>query len=378
MRIGFDIRPFLRDETGVGVYFKNLLFSLARIDKENEYFLFSSSMKDRLPQSKIPQFEKMRLKDFRYPVRVVNFFLYRFGWPRLDDFFRTELDLTHSPHPLLLSTRGRKIVTVHDLFFLDFPERVDKDARKVFRKRIEHSLHNADGVLSVSRFTAGQVIQRFSVDQRKVKVVYHGINRRLWRDVSDEEIAKTKKKWGLPSSYLLFVGALEPRKNIGNLLRAFKLILEKRPQVFLVLLGPEGLDSEAVRKEIKELDLRFRVKRIGYVAENELRCIYRSATVFVFPSLWEGFGLPLLEAMASGLPIAASEKTAIPEVAADAALYFNPEETEDIADKVIRILENEDLRRTLVSLGNKRIENFDWERTAGETLDFYREVVSGK
>src|SRR4030042_1056628 len=121
MRIGFDLRSFLKEETGVGVYFRNLLRELAAVDRENEYFLFSSSWKDRFPPERLPGFARQRFRDFRLPVRLVNFLWYRIGWPTLDSFFRARLDLTHSPVPLHLPTRGRKVITVCDLFFLEPP-----------------------------------------------------------------------------------------------------------------------------------------------------------------------------------------------------------------------------------------------------------------
>jgi glycosyltransferase involved in cell wall biosynthesis len=375
MRIGFDVRPFLKKETGVGVYMKNLLFSLSRTDVENEYYLFSSSLKDRLPRSKIPRFKRGRVSDLRCPVKAVNFLWYRIGWPPLDDFFGTELDLTHSPHPLVLPTKGKKIVTVHDLYFMDFPERTQSEAGKIFRKKIGISLCKAEGVVCVSQFTARQVSERFPLDRNKVIVIYHGIDKEIWRDVSDEEIEKIKQKLKLPFPFLLFVGALEPRKNLLNLLTAFKVIRERGFHVYLVLAGPDGLESENIQRRIEELGLGAWVRRVGHCMDKELMCIYRSASAFVFPSLCEGFGLPLLEAMASDLPIAASKTTAIPEVAGDAAVYFDPEDTEDMADKIIQTIEDEETRQTLISKGRKRIKNFDWSKTASETLVFYRKVV---
>ena len=120
MRIGFDVRPFLKEETGIGIYFKNLLFSLSQIDQDNEYYLFSSSFKDRFLTHKIPPFSRMRFRDFPIPVKAVSFFWNKLGWPPLDYFFKTGLDLTHSPSPLILPTKGKKVITVYDLFFMDF------------------------------------------------------------------------------------------------------------------------------------------------------------------------------------------------------------------------------------------------------------------
>lgn len=371
MRIGYDVRPFLKEETGVGVYFKNLLAHLALIDALNEYFLFSSSWKDRFPEDKIPPFQKKKFRDVRFPVKAVNFFWYRFGWPPLDMFFRTELDLTHSPGPLLLPTKGKKIVTVHDFFFLDSPGKADEDARIHFVKNVRKSLREADGILTFSLFMRNDIMERFDVEEDKVKVIYHGLDSRFCEKIPPEDIEKTRQKYNLPQRFLLFVGAIEPRKNLLKLVDALKIIHIHHGEVHLVLAGRMGGDYSNLRQRAKEINVERWVKFLGYIPERDLTHLYRLASLLVFPSLCEGFGFPLVEAMASGLPVAASLNSALPEVGGDAALYFRPDNPESIAEKVGAILENEGLRRDLVTKGLKRSLDFDWNRTARETLDFY-------
>lgn len=375
MRIGFDVRPFLKEETGVGIYFKNLLFSLSRIDHSNEYYLFSSSLKDRFSSAKIPLFAKKRFRDFPFPVALVNFFWYRLCWPPLDYFFLTKLDLSHSPTPLILPTNGKKIVTVYDLFFVDFPHIADKETREIFFPRIKESLHAADGIVTISHFTKKRLMEKFAVDKNKVKVVYLGINHKYWDDVSSDGLAKTESRYALPSSFILFVGAIEPRKNILNLIKAFKIIHKNHKRVHLLLVGRKGEEYKKVKKEIKRQSLESRVKMLGYVPEVDLKNLYRLASVLVFPSFCEGFGLPLLEAMVSGLPLVTSRTSAITEIAQDAGLYFSPEDPEEIADKTLLALKDESLCNTLIQRGKKRALDFNWEKTAGETLSFYNEIV---
>jgi glycosyltransferase involved in cell wall biosynthesis len=374
MRIGFDVRPFLKEETGVGIYFKNLLFELAQIDHSNEYFLFSSSWKDRFLLEKIPSFEKMEFRDFHLPVKAVNFFWFKIGWPPLDFFFKTGLDLTHSPTPLLLPTKGKKIVTVYDLFFMDFPDKTDRETRKNFLKKTKKALEKADGIITISQFTKSALLERFNLEEKKVRVIYLGLDQKFRQDISFEELDRIRKKIGFPS-FILFVGALEPRKNIGNLIEALKIIHREYKKIFLVLVGRKGQDYNRVIEKIAQNGLEQWVKLPGYLPDDEVRILYRLASVFAFPSSHEGFGLPLLEAMASGLPIAASQVTALPEIAQDAALYFRPENPEDIAEKIIALMKNEGLRKTLVARGRKRVLDFEWGRTAVETLNFYHSVA---
>lgn len=374
MRIGVDIRPFLKEETGVGILFKNLLFALAGIDKDNEYFLFSSSFKDRFEPKKIPPFKRGRFIDCRIPVKAVNFAWYHLKWPSLDLFFRTKLDITHSPVPLILPTRGKKIVTVYDLFFLENPMLTDRESRKNFTGRIGASLKKADGVMTISYESRNRILHHFPEIDNKLKVIYPGIDQKFWADEKTAEKEFLRSEQNLPSSFLLFVGATETRKNLINLLQAYSLVREKYSSLSLVLAGRRGEDHSRVLDKIRELKLESSVKIISYVDESRLRYLYNVAELFVFPSWHEGFGLPLLEAMACGLPAAVSKTGALPEVGGDAALYFDPENPEDMAEKIIILLEDNSIRQRLITAGKKRIAFFSWEKTAIDTLEFYKSV----
>ena len=397
MRLGFDLRPFLKLETGVGVYFRNLLFELARLDAENEYYLFSASWKDRFPPEKVPPFKHSRFRDLRWPVKAVNIGWYRFGRPSLDSIFGVRLDLTHSPTPLPLPTRGRKIVTVCDLFFMDYPGKADAEARRHFLKRTEVSLRRADGVVTISEFTKLALLDRFELDEAKIKVTPLGLSRSFQAspapppsvptaprtsavpaevgDPAGDPVGATLRKYGLPGEFLLFVGATEARKNLPRLIEALAIVHRKFRPVPLVLVGRQGGDHARLMAEIRARGLEAWVRLPGYLPEAEVGAFYRAASGFVFPSTCEGFGLPLLEAMAGGLPAAVSGVSALPEVGGDAALYFRPEDPEDIAAKIIRLLSDEDLRTTLRARGRERARAFTWEKTASETLAFYRTVL---
>jgi glycosyltransferase involved in cell wall biosynthesis len=376
MRLGFDLRPFLRFETGVGVYFRNLLFELARVDAENDYYLFSASWKDRFPPDKVPPFKHLHFRDLRWPVKAVNLGWYRFGRPSLDSIFRARLDLTHSPTPLPLPTRGRKIVTVCDLCFMDDPATADAEARRHFLKRTEASLQRADGITTISEFTKRALLDRFGLDEAKIKVTPLGLSRPFQDGlIPSGDLAAILRKYGLPAEFLLFVGATEARKNLPRLIEALAVVHRKYRPVPLVLVGREGGDHARVLAEIKARGLEAWVRLPGYLPEPEVGALYRAASGFVFPSTCEGFGLPLLEAMASGLPAAASGVSALPEVGGDAALYFRPEDPEDIADKIVRLLTDGDLRNTLRARGRERARAFTWDKTAAETLAFYRTVL---
>lgn len=377
MRLGYDLRPFLREETGVGTYLKNLLFHLARADTANEYFLLSSSWKDRFPAEKIPPFARMKRHDLRIPVTLLNSLWQKRRWPPLDLFFRAKLDLTHSAAPLLLPTRGKKVITVHDLFFMDFPELAGEEAGRTFFRLAAASFRDADGILTFSNFTSIELISRFALDEKKIKVVYHGVDARFFEEVGAAELKATRKRCNLPPAFLLFVGAQVPRKNLVRFLEAMKIVHLHGIRIPLVLVGPDGEDTEAIRRRAEKLGLGHWVISTGYLEDEDVRRVYRLATAFVFPSLCEGFGLPLVEALASGIPVAASLNSAIPEVCRDAAVYFQPESAESMAEKVVAVIEDEELRKKLIAKGKERARDFSWDKAAAETLGFYERVVQG-
>lgn len=378
MRLGFDVRPFLREETGVGTYLRHLLFHLAAIDKANEYFLFSSSWRDRFPAEKIPPFERLTFRDRRLPVRLLNWLWQRRRFPTLDHFFGTDLDLTHSATPLILPTRGKKFVTVHDLFFMDYPEQAGEEAGRVFFRLAAASFRDADGLVTPSNATAVEVISRYEVDEKKIRVIPHGLDSRFLEDVPASELKAARKRCNLPPSFLLFVGTQAPRKNLVRFVEALKIIHLRGLKIAFVLVGPPGEDSAAIRAKAASLGIGHWVMMAGYVEEIEIRNIYRLATAFVFPSLCEGFGLPLVEAMASGLPVATSQVSAMPEVCRDAAVYFRPDSAESMAEKVASVIEDEDLRKRLIARGRERAREFKWEKVAADTLGFYEAVVKGQ
>lgn len=375
MRIGFDLRPFLRQETGVGVYFRNLLFALAGLDREDEFYLLSASWKDRFAPEKIPPFARKTFRDLRWPVRLVDALWYGRQWPTLDAIFGVKLDLTHSPAPLPLPTKGRKIVTVCDLFFLDEPGRADPGARRHFLKRTEAALGRTDGIIAISEYTKSALLERFDLDAKKIRVTHLGVEEARRMPPDRASVERTRKALGLPSEFLLFVGASEPRKNLPALIDALAIIHEKNVKIPLLIVGRAGAGQAALLERIAARGLADRVKLPGYLPDADVRNLYHAASALVFPSSCEGFGLPLLEAMAAGLPAAVSKSGALPEIGGEAAVYFDPDDPSDMAGRIIDVLTDPGLRGSLRRSGPARAAEFRWERTAAQTLDFYREVL---
>jgi len=355
MRIGLDLRSFLKEETGIGVYFKNLLLALAEVDRENEYFMLSSSLKARFPRTKLPSFSRSRFHDLFLPSKLLDILWFELQKPAFGRFFRQPMDLTHSPMPLIVPTAGKAVVTVHDLFYIDHPELTDADTR--------------------DRLVPRTAEEKFSLDPAKITVIHHGTNKRFQVKTSTAFKNVLRQKYKLPSEFLLFVGAVEPRKNLTTLVDALKILHGQGRRIPLIIAGHRGSDLARVRTRIAKNGLELSVRVLDYPPDEDVQGLYSLATLFVFPSLCEGFGFPILEAMASGVPIAASRAAALPEIGGDAALYFDPHSAAQMAETLLQGLEDSEIRAELIEQGRKRIKEFNWERSARQTLEFYRKVV---
>jgi glycosyltransferase involved in cell wall biosynthesis len=377
MRIGLDLRPFLKEATGIGVYYRSLLFSLAGIDHSNEYYLFSASFKDRFPASQLPPFHKLQVCDRRWPSQLVDWLWSRLHKPRLETFFRAApFDLTHSPTPLRLPSRGKSIVTLHDLFFREHPDQVDPRTRSLFGRYVGASIQKADGVIAVSQYTKDTAVRLFALDPDKVRVIHHGTKQSLMSAPAEVPDTDLREKYRLPERFLLFVGTDEPRKNLPALIDALKLV-NRSEKISLVIAGGTGSDRSRVQARIADHKLDSSVLFLGYLPEGELSVLYRMAALLVFPSWCEGFGLPLLEAMAAGIPAVVSRTSALPEIGREAALYFDPSSAEEMAAAILQVLKDADLQHTLVERGKQRAQDFSWTRAAESTLEFYRDVMTG-
>lgn len=376
MKIALDVRPFLKKESGVGIYLKNLIWSLSNIDNENSYYLFSSSLKDRFKKEKIPSSSNFHLFDFPFPVFLLNFFWNRLNFPTIDSFFFRKMDIVHSPYPLLIPTSGKCIITVHDLFFFKNPEKTVREMKRDYPEKIAESIEKADGIICPSQFTKSEILKLFNCKEEKIRVIPHGIDEIFKKEPEKFQVENVKVKYSLPSNFILFVGNIEPRKNLETLIDAFIILRKKIPEIKLVFVGEKILGFEKIRNKIEKSGLEESIIFTGYVENYELSVIYRLSSVFVLPSLEEGFGLPILEAMASSVPVVASKSSSISEVAGDCALYFSPASSSELAEKIEAILENERLRMELKEKGRERVEAFSWNKCAEMTLEFYREIFN--
>jgi glycosyltransferase involved in cell wall biosynthesis len=359
--------------TGVGRYVAGLARALSRIEGEHDVILFSSSWKERARVEDYP--ENFELVDRKIPVRVLNWAWHRLGWPPLDAFVGRELDITHSPHPLILpSRRSRSIVTIHDLFFYHHPELTGAEIRRDYAPLVQKHAAHADAIITVSEATAADVEKELQIPRDRITVIHNGLdlNQASPQPSVEREIAQ---KYELPERFLLFVGTIEPRKNLLTLLEAARILVDEHWDGELLLAGASGPKDHEFKNAVRQLDLRHRVRMLGYVPPADLRTIYRRARGLVNPSIWEGFGLPPLEAMACGIPVIVSEVPAHREVAGDAAYFVDPKDPTSIARGIEQVWTDVRLREQLIAAGSQRVTLFTWDETARKTLALYRRLA---
>jgi glycosyltransferase involved in cell wall biosynthesis len=371
MNIGLDLRPSLAKPTGVGSYVLALARRLPKLAPDDHFYFFSASLRDRYPITDWP--ENVTLVDRRVPVRTLNFAWNRLGAPALDRLVGAQLDLVHSPHPLIVpgGKRARHIVTIHDLFFLKHPEMTEAEIRRDYAPLVREHARRADGVICVSAHTASETRLLLDVPAEAIAVIPNGVDPAYRESVPPDEVEAVLKRRRLPRRALLYVGTEEKRKNLVNLAMAYMGLARRRTQMPpLVLVGPGSYWAQGGSA------MGPQIRATGYLETREIRALMAAATALVLPSLEEGFGLPVAEAMAAGLPVVCSRGSALEEVAGGAAVLVNPLDTGSIAAGIERVLDDHELAERHRQLGLEKSRQFDWDVTAQRTLEFYRRVAA--
>lgn len=372
MRIGIDCRMYSSRFTGIGRYVFELTQHLFQIDHENEYVLFFNE----------PEFSLFHPPNHRVKKVLVNAPHYSFSEQIrfLRILWREKLDLMHFTHfnaPIFYTRPS--IVTIHDLTLSFFPGKkmTSLPRRFGYHLALEVAVRKAKKIIAVSRNTVKDLQQLFKISSEKISVMYLGINKNFKILENQKSIEAVKKKYHIEKPYLLYTGVWRSHKNIPNLIEAFRILKEE--YLFdgqLVITGRhDPLYAPEIFQKISTLKNPNDVITPGLVDEKELVELYNGASVYVFPSLYEGFGLPPLEAMQCGIPVAASRSSCIPEVCGqDNALFFNPHHPRDIAEKVFEVLSQKTLREKLIANGLKHVQSFSWEKMAKETLQIYNSI----
>lgn len=371
MRIGIDATGLPANPVGAGKYTIELVRSLSRIITGDEVFVFVQH--EKLPLLGFIENERIHLVLTNDVAPSMRLIWEQVSLPRLVHRYR--LDILHSPHYTMpLACPCRTIVTFHDMTFFLFPEFHVRAKRFLFPFFIRASAYRANHLIAVSESTRQDAIRILDLPCEKISTILEGVDPEF-RPICDESALKSvRMRYGLPPHFVLFVGLLEPRKNLPVLMQAYRQIASQIPEHHLVIVGRKGWMYEEVLSLVESLSLRQQVHFTGYVAPQDLPYVYNLADVFVYPSIYEGFGLPVLEAMACGTPVITSNVSSMSEIAANAAELVSPADQTALANVLLRLLYSPDRRQQLSELGLQRAKSLPWERTARETLDLYRRV----
>ncbi len=370
-KIAIDARK-IRD-FGIGTYVRNLIRGLAEIDRENSYFLITGPA-GREALKNLP--ENFRVTIQRSPVYSI-----RELFTLSQHLLRLRVDLYHATHyvmPLIVPCRA--VVTIHDIIHLLYPEFLPNRLAFLYAERmIRRSLKRGDRILSVSKNTKADLKSYFQVDGKKIEVVYNGIEDVYRRQLSSEDLERWMRNLGLQRPYLLFVGNPKPHKNLDNVVKAYARALELHdfPHPLVCVGDRDGIEFK-IRQRARQLGIEDRIVLLGHVAQEALPAIYQGCAVFLYPTLYEGFGLPVVEAMASRVPVITSNTSALKEIAAGYADLVHPLDLEGMAEAIVRCVSDSDHRRSLRKLGGRRSEDFRWRQAAEQTLDIYHQTLAGK
>lgn len=290
------------------------------------------------------------------------------------DVARRRIDVFHGPVNVLpLAVRTPAVVTIHDLAFLRYPEHVTTGRRAWLAGAIRHSARTADRIITVSQHTADDLQSWLKIDQDRIRVIPLAVSPRI-RRLTGAELQVFRLKFAIDRPYILAVGTLEPRKNLPMLVRAFAAIKDQVPHR-LVLVGPEGWLTDELHQTVADLELGDRLLMTGFVGDEELGGWYSAADLVAVPSFFEGFGLPMLEAMSCGAPVLASNVSSLPEVGESAALYVDPRDQQMWSEQMLELLRDEGQRVRMTEAGIGRANAFSWQESARQTWKVYREVA---
>ena len=378
MIIGIDARFAVGLRRGVGNYTLNLIKCLADDDDYNRYILYTDKedTENILPRKR--NFQTKKLSSASYPV-----------WEQILLPLQVKQDGVNLLHctantaPLLLSHAVKLISTIHDVSYLKPYSVIPKSPfiyqrlGRIYRRNIvPRSIRRSSAIITVSEFAKKDILAHISaLSEEMVSITYEAMNN-VFRVIDKEQaISFVKKKYGIMGKYILNVGGGDPQKNTAFLIRNFlELKRERKIMVKMVIVGIPDHRKADVYKDLKNSDLESEVVFIDFAGENDLVHLYNSAEAFVFPSLYESFGIPSLEAMACGTPIIASDSGAIPEIVGDAALMINPKNGDEFKASLLSLLENKDFKNDLINKGFKQVKRYSWKKMAECTLDTYRKV----
>lgn len=381
MKIGIDVRCLAEGRrTGVEEYTLNILHHLFELDQKNDYVLFLNSFREaETSLAWIEKYPNVSLKKSRFPNKFLNLFFWYLGWPKIDQILGG-VDIFFMPNIIFnsLSRKVKSITAIHDLSFERYPEFFS------LKRRLWHVFVNpkkicqkTDRIIAVSESTKKDLVSLYKINSERIIVVPNGLSEKF-RIINrnDEKLIKVKEKYQLPYKFILYFGTIEPRKNVFSVLQAFEKFREfaqkNKNEEFskfkLVLAGADGWCNKKIYSSIEKSHWKNEIILINNVQEEDKEYLYNLASIFIYPSFFEGFGFPPLEAMASGVPVVVSNNSSVVEVVGKAGIFIDPGRPNEILLAIKNILANRDLREKISQRGIERATDFKWENSAKELL----------
>jgi glycosyltransferase involved in cell wall biosynthesis len=369
VRIGIDARKL--HDFGIGTYIRNLLRHLARLDAQTEFVVFCRPEDCDTLAAIGENFRPVPETSGNYSIAEQV---------RIPLALRREgVTLFHAPHYVLPPlVHCRSVVTIHDVIHLMFPQYLPNRVALSYAKwSIAQAAKRATRIMTVSESSKRDILRFVDTQPEKIDVIYNAYDERFAIEPREEDVVRVRERYQLTDEFVLYAGNVKPHKNLERLIDAFAIVRKQGlDHLKLVLIGDEISKYTALRRAVHQHQLHKYVRFLGYLPEETLAVMYRLAGVFVFPSLYEGFGLPPLEAMASGTPVVTSNVSSLPEVAGDAAVLVDPYDPQAIADGIYRVLTDETLRRDMVHKGIARAGQFSWEQSVRRVRAIYGEVAA--
>lgn len=368
-RFGLNNQTGLPNRVGSSEYCFNLLVNLNKIDNKNEYFIYLPVN----PTKDLP----LESENWHYKVIKKQTIWTLFDLSREFIFKKNKPDIFFSPtHYLPAFLPFKSAISIMDLSYMHFPQLFKKRDLYQMKFWTKLSVRKAKKIFTISNASKSDIIKIYRVPESKVVVTYPGIKLKTQMSnlkTTTQNLKLLKDKYEIEGEYVLFVGTLQPRKNIKRLIEAFSKLSEKGMK--LIIVGKKGWMYEEILEAPKKFGVEDKVNFLDFVTDEELSALYKNALCIVLPSLYEGFGLPVLEAMQNGCPVITSNISSLPEAGGDAALYFDPLDVDDIADKIQKVISNKKLRTDMIEKGYKQIKKFSWEKTAKQTLEALEGIV---
>jgi glycosyltransferase involved in cell wall biosynthesis len=374
LKIGIDYTAALKQSGGIGRYTRGLITTLAQLDRQNHYTLLATADAPRTDLQTFQAFSNFNHKTYPLPERWLTIAWHRFYFPLPVEWFAGPLDLFHSPNFILPPTRQAKtLLTVHDLSFIRHPQGAVASLRNWLNKVVPRSLARADHILADSESTKEDLTEIFNIDPADITVVGAGVEERFQPVTDPASLAAVRQRYRLPPAekFILSLGTLEPRKNFTGLIAAFSQSPVRQTH-HLVIAGGKGWLYDDIFAAAHTSPVAGRIHLIGFVADEDLPALYSLADIFAYPSHYEGFGIPVIEAMACGVPVVCANNSCLPEVAGQSAVQITATDTAALAEALSRLATDPALREQAIHEGFRQAQKFNWPAAAERLLKVYQ------